>query len=85
MATLQIIAGPQLGEFLLKGPRSRISREPGADISLPSQMVSRNHAQIVCVKGEYFIEDLGSSNALTVAEPMPSPMIGPFCWACLML
>jgi serine phosphatase RsbU (regulator of sigma subunit)/pSer/pThr/pTyr-binding forkhead associated (FHA) protein len=66
MATLLVVTGPRPGEFPLKGDRTRISREPGADIYLPSQLVSRNHAQIVRVGDAFFIEDLGSRNGTFV-------------------
>jgi len=39
-----------------------IGRLPENDVSIPSPIVSRQHARIVCDSGSYFIEDLGSTN-----------------------
>jgi serine phosphatase RsbU (regulator of sigma subunit) len=63
MASLLVLDGPQLGqEFPLTGECARIGREPEADVCLPGRLVSRNHARIWCVDGDYFVEDLGSRN-----------------------
>jgi serine phosphatase RsbU (regulator of sigma subunit) len=63
MATLVVLEGPQPGQqFQLTGDSARIGREADADIALPSKLVSRHHAQIQCVGGGYFVEDLGSRN-----------------------
>src|SRR4051812_21375905 len=63
MVALVVLAGPRQGEqFPLKASRTRLGRNPDADICLPSQLVSRNHAHVECVDGNYFVEDLGSRN-----------------------
>jgi serine phosphatase RsbU (regulator of sigma subunit)/pSer/pThr/pTyr-binding forkhead associated (FHA) protein len=63
MAGLVVREGPESGrEFALTGDRAVIGRDPDVDVSLRSKAVSRHHAQIWCVRGEYFVEDLGSTN-----------------------
>jgi serine phosphatase RsbU (regulator of sigma subunit)/pSer/pThr/pTyr-binding forkhead associated (FHA) protein len=39
-----------------------IGRQPDAGVYLESLAVSRHHARVLCERGHYFIEDLGSSN-----------------------
>jgi serine phosphatase RsbU (regulator of sigma subunit) len=43
-----------------------IGRDPGVEISLPSQLVSRRHARILSRDGGFFIEDLGSRNGVLI-------------------
>jgi serine phosphatase RsbU (regulator of sigma subunit) len=63
MATLVIRQGQDVGRpFPLGEECSVIGRTADAAIYLPSQVVSRRHAQIRCEEGAYFIEDLGSFN-----------------------
>jgi len=63
MAWLVVRKGPESGqEFPLSGDRAVIGRDPEVDVSLRSQAISRHHAQISCVHGDYFVEDLGSTN-----------------------
>jgi serine phosphatase RsbU (regulator of sigma subunit) len=63
IARLVVREGPESGrEYLLSGNRAVIGRDPGVDVSLRSKAISRHHAQIACVHGDYFVEDLGSTN-----------------------
>jgi len=63
LARLVVRGGPEPGrEFPLPGDRAVIGRDPDVDVSLRSKAVSRHHAQIWCVHGDYFVEDLGSTN-----------------------
>jgi len=63
MASLATIKGPNLGQrFALSGDSLLIGRQEDADIFLESLAVSRQHARIHYQGGEYFIEDVGSSN-----------------------
>jgi sigma-B regulation protein RsbU (phosphoserine phosphatase) len=67
MATLVVHDGPagQAGRrFSLDTLPAIIGRDPEAEISLPSQLVSRRHARILCQDDQYFIEDLGSRNGV---------------------
>jgi serine phosphatase RsbU (regulator of sigma subunit) len=63
MANLRIDQGPNAGQrFALDREISVIGRLADAAICLPSHVVSRRHAQVVCVEEGYLIEDLGSIN-----------------------
>jgi sigma-B regulation protein RsbU (phosphoserine phosphatase) len=63
MATLVTLQGPNPGRhFRLAGGASLIGRMPNAAIYLDSLAVSRKHARVVHQDGEFFVEDLGSSN-----------------------
>ncbi len=63
MASLIVLQGPKPGQrFSLTGPCTAIGRQPDAHVYLDSLAVSRQHAQIVQDDGEFFVEDVGSSN-----------------------
>ena len=67
MASLVTVKGPNPGRtFDLKASATSIGRQPDVDIYLESLAVSRQHAKVVCHNGDYFIEDLGSSNGTFV-------------------
>jgi pSer/pThr/pTyr-binding forkhead associated (FHA) protein len=44
----------------------RIGRHSDQDIKLDDRKVSRHHAQIVNINGQYFIQDLNSTNGIYV-------------------
>jgi signal transduction histidine kinase len=63
MANLVLLRGPGAGKgFPLDVQTALIGRHPAAAIRLDLPDVSRRHAQIVHEKGQFFLEDLGSSN-----------------------
>jgi sigma-B regulation protein RsbU (phosphoserine phosphatase) len=69
MASLTIEDGPkgQGGRrFSLDKLPAVIGRDPGVEISLPSQLVSRRHARILFQDGRFLIEDLGSRNGVLI-------------------
>ncbi|HTU21135.1 MAG TPA: SpoIIE family protein phosphatase [Gemmataceae bacterium] len=67
MYSLVTIKGPNTGRrFLLAGDSVLIGRQEDAAIYLDSLAVSRQHARVLCHGGEYFIEDVGSSNGTFV-------------------
>jgi serine phosphatase RsbU (regulator of sigma subunit) len=67
MASLLTIKGPNPGQrFALHGDSVLIGRQEDAAIHLDSLAVSRQHARLHCHGGEYFIEDIGSSNGTFV-------------------
>jgi serine phosphatase RsbU (regulator of sigma subunit) len=67
MASLVTIKGPNLGQrFALHGDSLLIGRQEDVGIHLDSLAVSRQHARLLCHGGEYFIEDVGSSNGTFV-------------------
>jgi hypothetical protein len=67
MASLVTIKGPNPGQrFALHGDSLLIGRQEDSGICLDSLAVSRQHARIFCQGGEYFVEDVGSSNGTYV-------------------
>jgi serine phosphatase RsbU (regulator of sigma subunit)/pSer/pThr/pTyr-binding forkhead associated (FHA) protein len=78
MATLVVVRGPKQGQqFLLGSEGAVIGRIGEVPISLPSQTVSRRHAQISLLNGAYVVKDLNSANGtflndrrLTTAQPL---------------
>ncbi len=67
MAILQIIKGPDKSrQFTIRPRETVIGRHGGSDICLESQAVSRQHARILHNDGDFFIEDLDSSNGTLV-------------------
>src|SRR5262245_7759350 len=67
MTTLVTVQGPNTGRtFSLDARRSLIGRRPDSNVFLESLAVSREHAQLHCQEGTFFIEDLGSSNGTWV-------------------
>jgi sigma-B regulation protein RsbU (phosphoserine phosphatase) len=67
MALLEHLNGDRAGEQLQLPPqRSILGRHPECDIILDQGAVSRQHAQITFVDGQYVIEDLRSRNGTLV-------------------
>ena len=66
MAELLIIAGPGEGQVFEIGPRCVIGRHADCDIQVKDDTISRHHAVVTEEEGQYFIEDLGSSNGTFV-------------------
>ena len=63
MPILKLLTGPAIGrEFAVDGSRTIIGRHPQCEVVLDSAAVSRQHAQIMQVGEEFFVEDLGSRN-----------------------
>ena len=54
--------GVERGEVRLEGSRITIGRDSSSTIHLGDLSVSRNHACLVRVLGDYYVEDLGSTN-----------------------
>jgi phosphoserine phosphatase RsbU/P len=63
MALLQVLHGPNPGEMIpLEGASATLGRHPACDIVLESASVSRQHARILNIDGDFYIEDLHSRN-----------------------
>lgn len=61
--TFQIEAGNYAGQsFFLKSKGGIIGRQDGNDIVIKENNISRQHAEIIFINGEFFIKDLNSSN-----------------------
>ena len=66
-AALIVLAGPQAGaRFLLDAQTLRIGRDRAVDILLDHVTVSRKHAVITRLDGEYTVRDEGSLNGTLV-------------------
>jgi pSer/pThr/pTyr-binding forkhead associated (FHA) protein len=64
---LVVLKGPNIGEkFLIEGPAFHIDRSPESDILLDDVTVSRRHAMLEKMAGEYRIIDTGSLNGIYV-------------------
>ena len=67
MASLITIQGPNEGQrFPLDGDSAIIGRQPDVGVFLESLAVSRQHARVVRQNGDFFLEDLHSSNGTYV-------------------
>jgi phosphoserine phosphatase RsbU/P len=63
MAILVTLRGPELGRhFPLQPERTTLGRQNDCHVCLAGKQVSRQHAHIVSLGGQHFLEDLGSSN-----------------------
>ena len=72
MAKLVIsLDGNSLGEFSLNKERTTIGRRPSNDIHIDNLVVSGDHAVIVTIAGDSFLEDLNSTNG-TLVNRKPS-------------
>jgi len=58
--------GAQIGERELDRERIAIGRKPGNDLVLPHPAVSGEHAAVITVRNDSFLEDLGSTNGTRV-------------------
>ncbi len=67
MPSLITVKGPNAGRrFPLDNSGTVIGRQPDAGVYLESLAVSRHHARVVCERGTYYVEDVGSSNGTYV-------------------
>ena len=68
-ARLVVKQGPHPHEeYLLAHTESTIGRTHTNDIEIPDPAVSRQHAQITWREGQFFLEDLGSTNGTFVND-----------------
>lgn len=66
-----LLVDPQTGrEFNLCRSATAVGRAISSDIVLSDKSVSRQHAIIYCVKGKFYIEDVGSTNG-TMLNKLP--------------
>ena len=69
MALLKEVSGPEPGrQFSLDQPRVVLGRHPDCDIIIEVGAVSRHHAHVLMLDGEYFVEDLNSRNGTFVND-----------------
>lgn len=68
-------SGLEGSEFLL-GAETKIGRDPKSEIVLSEKVVSNNHAKIYFDHGQYWLEDLGSTNGtLLNGLPLSGPAV----------
>lgn len=60
--------GRIVGERVLDTERTLIGRKAGVDIRINDETTSKVHAQIVCIDGEYLLQDLNSTNGTCVGN-----------------
>lgn len=69
MAVLEVLKGITPGQLIpLQSERNVFGRHPHCQVVLDNAAVSRYHAQIVEVHGDYFVEDLRSRNGTFLNE-----------------
>src|SRR4051812_5516993 len=74
MPEIEILKGPaQRQAYPLAGVTTVIGRSPDCDIVFNVSAVSREHAQILCRDGKYFLKDLNSRNQTFVNESAVDP------------
>jgi serine phosphatase RsbU (regulator of sigma subunit) len=72
-ASLQIVKGATPGQVLLDQERMVLGRNPDCHVVIPVTSVSREHAQILRVGAQFFIEDLQSRNKTFVNNEEVTP------------
>ena len=71
MAVLEVLKGKTPGRFVeVQTERTVFGRHPHCQVVLENAAVSRYHAQILDVHGDFFIEDLRSRNGTHVNESL---------------
>lgn len=65
-AHVLVVRGPTAGVRHKLGPQNTLGRTTSSDVPLPSAQVSRRHADIFFLEGDFFIADLGSTNVTSV-------------------
>ena len=81
LAILEFIEGPQAGKVVTLGAQTHLGRlsgvpaESSSVISFSDERVSRQHARIVRRGGNFFIEDLNSTNGTVLKNVQLRPWI----------
>jgi Ca-activated chloride channel family protein len=65
-AYLVVDIGPQPGTRHRLGAQNTLGRTRSADVFVPSGQISRRHADVFALEGEFWIADLGSTNVTHV-------------------
>jgi hypothetical protein len=66
--------GPQSTDLV--PPETLIGRDAGCHVSIPESSVSSRHARIYHSDGEWYVEDLGSTNGTFVNDrPLTRPVV----------
>lgn len=77
MAYLKVVSGQHASQIVpLEGARIVLGRHPQCQVRLEDGSVSREHAQITWVNGQYLVEDLKSRNGtLLNGQPVVVPQV----------
>jgi pSer/pThr/pTyr-binding forkhead associated (FHA) protein len=51
---------------VIAGPTTIVGRQDEADFAIPDPLMSRRHFRLTMEKGEFWVEDLGSTNGTTL-------------------
>lgn len=66
---LTVLTGPEKGAvYTTKATSATIGRSDDADITIPDLGLSRIHAKLLLEAGQYYVEDMGSTNGTYVEE-----------------
>jgi hypothetical protein len=75
-AVLNLVEGKGPQSVDLVPPETLIGRDAGCHVSIPDSSVSHRHARIYHSDGEWYVEDLGSTNGTFVNDrPLTRPVI----------
>lgn len=67
MEKLVIIAdGDIVDEFSVDKKELLVGRDPACEVHVNDPLVSRHHAKLIKIYGEYYLEDLGSTNGTSL-------------------
>lgn len=67
---LVLVAGAGPAETPLSSPETLLGRDPSCHLRIPDGSVSSRHARVYQSDGEWFVEDLGSTNGTTVNDKL---------------
>ena len=64
-ARIFVLAGPDLARSFDVGERALLGRSGECDVVLHDRSISRKHAVLTCQDGQWFVQDLGSTNGVS--------------------
>jgi pSer/pThr/pTyr-binding forkhead associated (FHA) protein len=75
-----LLVDPQTGqEYNLCRFATALGRSLSCDIVLTDKSVSRQHAVVYCLKGKFYIEDVGSTNGTTLNKKAVTARVPLMC------
>lgn len=75
-STLVLVEGNGPASVDLVPPETLLGRDAGCHVTIPDSSVSHRHARIYHSDGEWYVEDLGSTNGTFVNDrPLTRPMV----------
>lgn len=67
-ARLVLVEGLGPASMNLVSPETLLGRDPGCHVTIPDSSVSNRHARVYHSDGEWYVEDLGSTNGTYMNE-----------------